>query len=61
MNAVTTRAETFKQAYPNAPTHADGSLTLCPRYLDKGIKCPEGLYCYECQKDYWNKEVQNGR
>ncbi len=55
---VITRADLFKKIYPNAPAHENGSLVLCPRYLDKDIKCSKGLYCYECQKDYWLKEAE---
>lgn len=58
VHPVTTRADLFKKIYPNALVHADGSLVLCPRHLDKDIKCPKGLYCYECQKDYWLKEAE---
>lgn len=57
---VPTRADMFKKTYPNAPTHNNGALLLCPRYLDKNIKCSAGLYCYQCRKEYWLKEVQDG-
>ena len=54
---LTTRADLFKNKYPNAGTDDDGVLCICPRHIDKTIKCPEGTYCWQCRAEYWLKEV----
>ena len=56
-DSVTTRADLFKKMYPDVPTQQDGALLICPRCIDKDMKCSEGLYCWQCRKNYWLKEV----
>lgn len=61
IHPIVTRADIFKKTHPNAPTHPNGALLLCPMYLDKDIKCLGGLYCWQCCKNYWLEGIQDGR
>lgn len=54
---VNTRADLFKKEHPNAATDVDGALFICPRHIDKTIECQDGINCWQCQTEYWLKEV----
>lgn len=55
---ITTRADIFKKAYPNAETDSDGILVICPKHMDKALTCPVGMNCWQCRQEYWMKEVE---
>ena len=56
-----TRADLFKKQYPNTEIDTDGLPTLCPKCIDKDFNCPFNAFCQKCRKEFWLKEVQNGR
>ena len=55
-----TRQSEFLKMFPNARIE-DGSLAICPKYVDKdvdrGIRCSCKL-CIDCQKKHWLAEVE---
>lgn len=56
-----TQQDIFKKTYPNAVIDQDGVLLVCPKYLDKSFNCVHQTNCPTCRKNYWLKEVQDGR
>lgn len=61
VHPVTTRADLFKKVYPNAPTHADGSLVFCPRYLDKDINAQMDYTVMNAKKITGLRRESSGR
>lgn len=64
-NPRKTRQDVFLEQYPNAVLDKDGVLRICPSYVSgdtpKKYKCICLTDCSVCRKEYWTKEVQNGR
>jgi hypothetical protein len=58
---VTTRAALFKKKHPFVLSDSSGALLICPVVVDKNVICPLNGECKQCRKNYWLKEVQNGR
>lgn len=60
-----TRQDVFLEQYPNAVLDKDGVLRICPSYVSgdtpEKYKCICLTDCSACRKEYWTKEVQNGR
>lgn len=60
-----TRQDVFLEQYPNAVLDKDGVLLICPSYVSgytpEKYKCVCLTDCGACRKEYWTKEVQNGR
>lgn len=54
---VTTRADLFKNIYPNAAIDPFGALYICPADLSTNFKCEDRISCVDCRKEYWTKEV----
>lgn len=55
---VKTRQSEFLKMFPNAKMTELGSLKICPKDVDKDIKCVECGNCSICQKEYWLEEVE---
>lgn len=58
---ITKRADLFIQTHPHAVFDRCGSLLICPVVVDKTFTCPLHGNCERCRKNYWLKEVQDGR
>lgn len=56
-----TRAALFKKTHPFAVSDSSGALSICPVVVNKQVICPLNGECEQCRKNYWLKEVQNGR
>lgn len=60
-NPVETRKSRFQKEFPNASVYVDGTIDICPRYMDKTLECKAsedvGMECIECEREYWGTEV----
>lgn len=58
---VETRQSRFLKEFPNASVQRDGTIDICPRYMDKTLKCKalEDVVkeCIECEREFWGTEV----
>lgn len=65
---VKTRQSEFLTQWPNARLGATGCLMLCPidvmgrEYVSKNIPgcINNGIRCYQCRRDFWLAEIENG-
>nr|DAE65626.1 MAG TPA: hypothetical protein [Caudoviricetes sp.] len=54
----------FLELHPNAPRDAAGLLTVCPNYLDPGVRCVDNdterkiKSCDDCCRAFWMQEVE---
>ena len=55
---ATTRADLFKKAHPKASTDENGTLVICPKFMDEDLRCPVGVNCWQCRQEYWMQEVE---
>ena len=55
---ATTRADLFKKAHPKASTDENGTLVICPKFMDEDLRCPVGVNCWQCRQEYWMQEVK---
>ena len=53
-----TRADLFKKAHPKASTDENGTLVICPKFMDEDFRCPVGVNCWQCRKEFWMQEVE---
>ena len=62
-----TRQSRFSKKFPNASVYADGTIDICPLYVDKTLECKalEDVVkerdvvkeCIECEREFWGTEV----
>lgn len=55
---VETRQSRFLNEFPNAIRTTDGTIRICPKYVDTGAKCAEAA-CDECKREYWSEEIKD--
>lgn len=60
-NPLTTRAALFKKKHPFVHSDSSGALLICPVVVDNNVICPLNGDCKQCRKNYWLKEVKDGR
>lgn len=59
---IKTRNSEFLKHYPNARVQEDGTVELCPKWIDPNfdmgsIKCHR-TRCDRCKAEYWMQEVE---
>lgn len=64
---VETRQSRFLKEFPNASVQMDGTIDICPRYMDKTLECKAWgdvvkerdvvKECIECEREFWGTEV----
>lgn len=58
---IKTRNSEFLKHYPNARVQEDGTVELCPKWIDKKYAPVTGCYstnCDNCIEEYWMQEVE---
>lgn len=61
-NPIKTRNSEFLKRYPNARVQEDGTVELCPKWIDQNfdmgsIICHRTC-CDRCKAEYWMQEVE---
>lgn len=58
-----TRQSRFLKEFPNTSVYVDGTIDICPRYMDKTKECKAledaGKECVECEREFWGTEVDD--
>lgn len=58
---VETRKSRFLKEFPYASVQRDGTIDICPRYMDKTLECKAWgraeMECIECEREFWGTEV----
>lgn len=55
---VRTRQSRFLKEFPNAPRTKEGTIGICPKSVDTGMKCGEAG-CADCKEKYWSEEIED--
>lgn len=53
-----TRQSVFLEQYPEAMRDSDNILSVCPKCLDRNIKCREDVGCCSCRREFWTQEAE---
>lgn len=60
-NPVEARQSRFLKEFPNTSVYVDGTIDICPRYMDKTEECKAlgdaEKDCMECEREFWGTEV----
>lgn len=60
---VETRQSRFLKEFPNTSVYVDGTIDICPRYMDKTKECEvwedAEKECVECEREFWGTEVDD--
>ena len=51
-----TRQSVFLEQYPEALRDSEDILDVCPRCLDRNIKCRVDVSCCVCRREFWMQE-----
>lgn len=64
---VETRQSRFLKEFPNTSIYVDGTIDICPLYMDETIECKAWgdvvkerdvvKECIECEREFWGTEV----
>lgn len=58
---VETRQSRFLKEFPNTSVQRDGTIDICPLYMDETIECKAWgdvvKECIECEREFWGTEV----
>ena len=61
---VETRQSRFLKEFPNTSIYVDGTIDICPLYMDETIECKAWagarMECRECERKYWSEEIEDG-
>ena len=53
-----TRQSVFLEQYPEALRDSDDILSVCPKCLDRNIKCREDVGSCSCRREFWMQEAE---
>lgn len=60
---VETRQSRFLKEFPNTSVYVDGTIDICPCYMDKTKECKawkgEEKECVECEREFWGTEIDD--
>ena len=61
-NPIKTRNSEFLKRYPNARVQEDGTVELCPKWIDQNFDMGSIIChrtrCDDCKAEYWMQEVE---
>lgn len=60
---VETRQSRFLKEFPRTIVDTDGTIDICPRFMDKTLECKAfgdaEMECIECKREFWGTEVDD--